>query len=256
MSNVWEKYYQNSIFSSDNKYFDLIRWLCLFGALLIFPSVYIRVGAILTVFFITLSALLTFGIFRCLGEDIESAIKSFLLTAFVMLVFFVFTILADALKLIYILCTIFFLFVQDWCYRIGHRVFNNNDFNDFIEDNVFNKFNALAFIGLLSYLLMFFISIYYAYDNFDKETYDNLKNQRLAFFTDRTWWEQLIHNDYSIKMALNNWYNGKELAITAFEKLFGRLGLIFVFFGVIGFFTPCLNQIMITIGNFIKFWRK
>lgn len=243
MNGFWENYYQDSIFSSDNKYFDLFRLLCLFGALLVFPSIYIRVGVILTILFIILLALLAFGLLRCLGEDVENSIKFFLLTTFVMLVFFVFTILADALKLIYILCTIFFLFIQDWCYRIGHRVFNDNDFNDFIEENIFNKFNALIFIGLLSYLSMFFVSIYCAYDIFDKEIYDNLKTQRLALFTDRTWWEQLIHNDYSVKMALNNWYNGKKLAITAFEKLFGKLGLIFVLVGFIGFFVPCLNQL-------------
>lgn len=246
MNGFWENYYQNSIFSSDNKHFDLFRGLCLFGALLVFPSIYIRVGVVLTVLFIILSALLVFGFLRCLGEDVENAIKFFLLTTFIMLVFFVFTILADALKLIYILCTIFFLFVQDWCYRIGHKIFNDNNFNDFIKENVVNKFSVLAFIGLLSYILMFFISIYFSCDNFDKETYDNLKNQRLAFFTDKTWWEQLIHNDYSVKMALNNWYNGKKLAITAFEKLFGKLGIIFIIsgfvFGFFGFISTYLNQ--------------
>ncbi|STZ07125.1 Uncharacterised protein [Moraxella caprae] len=143
MNGFWENHYQNSIFSSNDKHFDLFRGLCLFGSLLVFPSIYIRVGVILTVLFIILTALLVFGLLKYLGEDVENAIKFFLLTAFVMLVFFAFTILADALKFIYILCTIFFLFVQDWCYRIGHRIFSDNDFNDFIADNVFSEFNRL-----------------------------------------------------------------------------------------------------------------
>ncbi|MDO4894551.1 hypothetical protein [Moraxella sp.] len=238
MNGFWENYYQNSIFSSNDKHFDLFRGLCLFGSLLVFPSIYIRVGVILTVLFIILTALLVFGLLKYLGEDVENAIKFFLLTAFVMLVFFAFTILADALKFIYILCTIFFLFVQDWCYRIGHRIFSDNYFNDFIADNVFNKFNALAFVGLLSYILMFVISVYFACDNFDDKIYENLKQQRLELLIDKNWLEQLIHNEYSIKMTLNNWINGKRQAITAFQKLFGKLGFIFIFFSAMGFIMP------------------
>lgn len=84
--------------------------------------------------------------------------------------------------------------------------------------------------------------MYCAYDNFDSNIYDNLKEQRLEFLTDKSFWEQLISNDYSVKMALNNWYNGKKQAITAFEKLFGKLGLMFVVFGFLGFIPTCLNQ--------------
>ncbi|STZ07124.1 Uncharacterised protein [Moraxella caprae] len=85
---------------------------------------------------------------------------------------------------------------------------------------------------------MFIISVYSACENFDNKIYENLRQQRLELLIDKNWLEQLIHNEYSIKMTLNNWINGKRQAITAFQKLFGKLGFIFIFFSAIGFIMP------------------
>ncbi|MDO5051120.1 MAG: hypothetical protein Q4D68_05210 [Moraxella equi] len=240
MYGFWERYYQNSIFSSNNKCFDLFRILCLFGALLVFPSIYIKVGMVLTVLFIILSALLVFGLLKYLGEDIENAIKSFLLTAFIMLIFFTFTILADALKFLYILCTLFFLFVQDWCYRIGHKIFNDDNFNCFVRNGVFTEFKILSFVSFLSYITMFIFSIYFSYSGFDGQVYESLKMQRIDIFSNKNFFAQISNNEFSLQMQFMNWWNGKKQAITAIKNLFGRLGVIFT---IIGFVSLCLPLI-------------
>lgn len=76
MYGFWERYCCDSIFSSQYKWFDVFRLVCLFGALLAFAGIYIGFGIALTILFILLVSLFVFGILKYIDNDIESAVKS------------------------------------------------------------------------------------------------------------------------------------------------------------------------------------
>ncbi|WP_205276489.1 hypothetical protein U0021_07065 [Moraxella canis] len=223
------------ILSSNNNYFDLLRLSCLFGTLLSFSIFYIGLGLTITFLIIFFVATLIFLLFK---EDDETAIKLFLFAVAVLILCFFFKILANVLLFLYVFCTICFLILQDWTYRIGHRIFHNDDFNHHIKDNLLNsndiKKRILTSITFISYILMFILSIIFAYKNFDIQNYENLKIQKINILSEKDFIKQVINNEFTVKMRVQNWLNSKQQAITAFKGVFGKLGFIFTICTFVG----------------------
>lgn len=234
MNNFWEEY-----LSSGNDSLDRFRLICLAGSLLSFPFLYLKIGILLTFLSIFLVGFFIYCFLKYLGFSEEESLKSSIFSVILVIFLYFFLILADFLLFLYFMCSIIFLFIQDWAYRFGHRLFHKDGFNKYIKDNIGKNHDTkkfiFAFISLLSYASMFISSSLFAYYNFDSQIYDNLRLQKIKISTNENIIEQIINNEFIIKMEIMNWYNTKKQAITSFQKLFGKAGVVFVAIGFFGF---------------------
>lgn len=215
--NWWKYHIQNTIFSSGYILIDLLRLLSIPLAFLAFPSIYIGLGIRITFLIIFCTIIVIGAVIYYLTKDTKTSLQSMILATIFLTIGYIFVILAETLLVLYWTCAISFLILQDWAYRISFKQNNNESLLEYIDNNNHSKLKKT--IELVSYLLVIISSFIASSTNWNSQSYENLKKEKISFTNNNSISEQLYNNPFTQKIANSNWENGLEQS----ESLLGQI---------------------------------
>ena len=145
IENWWENNIKHKIISSEMIWIDLIRLFSIPMALLAFPSIYIGLGLRITLILIAFIVFVAGIVIYYSTKDERVALQSIIVVAILLIIGYIFVILAETLWALYCVCAFSFLILQDWAYRIGFQKANEENFCDYISNKSHKIFKRIRY---------------------------------------------------------------------------------------------------------------